>query len=346
MDATIFSFLLQDAATNGAIYALLALALVLVFAVTRILFIPQGEFVAFGALTYAMLEIGVVPGTVWLLLCFGLAAFAVEMYSSRRAMTARKVALEAASKVLLPAAIAVAVILIAPSKPGPLLASLLTVVMVAPMGPYLYRFAFQPMAEASILVLFIAAVAIHLALTGLSLVFFGPEGLRASPLSGDMFEIGPLLVTGQSLSVYALAIGLMGGLYLFFSRTLWGKALAATAVNRLGARLVGIPTTLSGKVAFTLAAAMGAVSGVLLAPMTTVYYDTGFIIGLKGFIAAIIGGLVSFPLAAAAALGVGLVEAFASFYASPFKEIIVFMLIIPVLIWRSLVTHHVEDEEE
>ena len=76
----------------------------------------------------------------------------------------------------------------------------------------------------------------------------------------------------------------------------------------------------------------------LIAPVTTVFYDSGFLIGLKGFVAAIVGGLVSYPLAAAAAVFVGIVEAFASFWASSFKEIIVFMIIIPVLLVRSLTT--------
>ena len=120
-------------------------------------------------------------------------------------------------------------------------------------------------------------------------------------------------------------------LWLFFGFTLYGKALRATAVNRLGARLVGIRTTLSGQIAFLLASVIGAISGILIVPITTLYYDTGFLIGLKGFIAAIIGGLVSYPLTAIAALVVGTVEAFSSFYASNFKEVIVFTLILPVL---------------
>jgi len=135
-------------------------------------------------------------------------------------------------------------------------------------------------------------------------------------------------------------------LWLFFGRTLYGKALRATAVNRRGARLVGISTRLSGSLAFTLAAAIGAFSGMLIAPVTTIYYDTGFIMGLKGFVAAIFGGLVSYPVAAVGALFVGILEAFSSFWASAYKEVIVFTLIIPVLLWRSFSTrHHVGDDE-
>jgi hypothetical protein len=73
-------------------------------------------------------------------------------------------------------------------------------------------------------------------------------------------------------------------------------------------------------------------SGILIAPITTVYYDTGFLIGLKGFVGAIIGGLASYPLAAFGAVLVGLLESFASFWASAFKEVLVFTLIIPVLL--------------
>jgi branched-chain amino acid transport system permease protein len=83
----------------------------------------------------------------------------------------------------------------------------------------------------------------------------------------------------------------------------------------------------------------------LIAPITTVYYDTGFLIGLKGFVGAIIGGLASYPVAAAGSLLVGVLESFSSFWASAYKEVIVFTLIIPVLVWRSFSTHHVDEEE-
>jgi len=116
-------------------------------------------------------------------------------------------------------------------------------------------------------------------------------------------------------------------------------------MNRVGARLMGIPTGLAGDLSFALAALIGAISGLLIAPITTVYYDTGFLIGLKGFVAAIIGGLASYPVALLGALVVGLLEAFSSFWASAFKEVIVFTLIVPVLLWRSLNSPVIEDEE-
>jgi branched-chain amino acid transport system permease protein len=87
------------------------------------------------------------------------------------------------------------------------------------------------------------------------------------------------------------------------------------------------------------------VSGLLIGPMTTIYYDSGFLIGLKGFVAAIFGGLVSYPLTAFAAILIGVFESYSTFFASAFKEVIVFSLIIPVLLWLSLAGVSTEEEE-
>ncbi|MEY4909230.1 MAG: hypothetical protein RL260_2948, partial [Pseudomonadota bacterium] len=116
------------------------------------------------------------------------------------------------------------------------------------------------------------------------------------------------------------------------------------AVNRLGARLMGISTVQAGRLSFTMAAFIGALSGLLIGPTTTVFYDSGFLIGLKGFVAAVFGGLASYPLALVGAVGVGLLESFGSFWASSFKEVIVFTSILPVLLWRSLRDPHTEED--
>ncbi len=139
---------------------------------------------------------------------------------------------------------------------------------------------------------------------------------------------------------------IIAALSLFFTTTVPGKALRATAVNRLGARLMGIPVARSGRLAFLLAGLIGAFSGVLIGPITTMYYDSGFLIGLKGFVGAIIGGLGSYAIAAGGAVLVGLMEAYSSFYASAYKEVLVFTLIVPVLAWRSLQSHSLLEEDE
>jgi branched-chain amino acid transport system permease protein len=345
MNTPILLFLIQDGLLNGAIYALLGLALVLVFAVTRIIFIPQGEFVAYGGLTFALLSTGTVPGTVWLLVVFGVAAFVAEFWRKRHVFTLRWSMRHLAGTIVLPGAVLLLTKLLARPDQSVWVNLALTLAIVAPMGPYVYRVAFQPIADASILTLLIAAVGVHLSMVGLGLVFFGAEGLRAPALTDASFDLGLLPVSGQTIAVFVVAAILIAGLYIFFDRMLHGKALRATAINRLGARLVGIPAANAGQLAFLLASALGAVSGILIAPVTTIYYDTGFLIGLKGFVAAIVGALASYPVTALAAFGVGLVEAFASFYASNFKEVIVFVLIVPVLMWRSLQTTHIEEDE-
>lgn len=346
MNSTIALFLAQDGIISGAIYGLLGITLVLVFAVTRVIFVPQGEFVAWGALTVAALEAGTVPGTAWLLAGLGIAAALIEIVRDRNELTPRGIGLILMRDVVAPIALLAAIIWLAPMRPGLLVQIALTLALLVPMGPLVYRLAFQPLADASVLVLFIASIGVHFALVGLGLVFFGAEGVRNAPFIDASFPLGPMMVKMQSVLVLLVTALVLAGLYVFFERTMAGKALRATAVNRLGARLVGIPVRATGRIAFSLAAAIGALSGILIGPLTTIYYDTGFLIGLKGFVAAIIAGLASYPLTALAALLVGLLESYSAFFASAFKEVIVFSLLIPVLLWRSFAGGHHDDEEE
>jgi len=341
MTPDIAAILVQDGVVNGAIYALLALCLVLVFAVTRIVLIPQGEFVAFGALTYAALADGHIPASLTLLAVLALAAF------FKGALTEPADGLRhlAVSTLAVPTVAIFGCLVLTGLHPGPWVAAALAVGVVAPMAPLIYRLGFQPLARASTLVLLIAAVGVHLALTGLGLLAFGPEGLRGPPLTEGSITLGPLLIRAQQLWVVGAAIAVMAALAVYFAATLSGRALRATAVNRIGARLVGIETAAAGRRAFTMAGLIGAGSGVLLSPLTTVYYDSGFLIGLKGFVAAIFAGMAVYPAAVIAAIGVGIVESFSAFWASPFKEAIVFATIIPVLIWRSLSAGAVDEDD-
>ena len=344
MDFTIASILALDGVTNGAVYALLALATVLLFAVTRVIFIPQGEFVAFGALTLATLQLGQVPGTVWFLLVLaGLAALTEAGEGWRARRPAARIAKEVLTTLAYPVAISLVAIWAAPKQFPLLVQAALTLALVTPFGGLIYRLAYESLADASVLVLLIVSVGVHFALTGLGLYFFGAEGFRNPSFWDERFTLGPLSLSGQTLIVFAVSIALIVMLWLFFEKSLWGKALRATAVNRLGARLMGISSTGAGRLSFTMAAFIGALSGLLIGPTTTVFYDSGFLIGLKGFVAAVFAGLSSYPLALVGAIGVGLLESFGSFWASAFKEVIVFSAILPVLLWRSLRDPHGEE---
>jgi branched-chain amino acid transport system permease protein len=345
MDLNIASILLLDGLTNAAIYALLGLATVLVFSVTRIIFIPQGEFVTYGALTLAIFQTGQVPGTVWLLLLLAALAALAEGWQHWQRQRVLMQAAKAALKVMvLPSVIAALAVWAAPQQLPLMLQAALTLAIVAAFGPLVYRLAYQSLADASSLVLLIVSVGVHFALTGLGLLFFGAEGYRNPAFWDDRFAFAGLSITGQTGIIFVATVALMVLLWLFFERTLYGKALRATAVNRLGARLMGISSQSAGQLTLMMAALIGALSGLLIGPTTTVFYDSGFLIGLKGFVAAVVGGLASYPVAALGALLVGVVEAFGSFWASAFKEVIVFTMILPVLFWRSLRSGHSDEE--
>ena len=345
MDFSIASILLLDGVTNGAIYALLGLATVLVFTVTRIIFIPQGEFVAYGALTLAMLQTGKIPGTVWLLIILALVAALMEGVARWRHHAHIGRAMQAALKTLLfPAVIAGVSIWAAPQQFPMGVQAALSVAIVTAFGPLVYRVAYQSLESATPLVLLIVSVGVHFAMTGLGLLFFGAEGFRNPSFWNERFLLGPVTLSGQMVIIFSVSLALIVLLWLYFERSLGGKALRATAVNRTGARLMGISSHSAGQLTFLLAALIGALSGLLIGPTTTVFYDSGFLIGLKGFVAAVIGGLASYPGALIGALFVGIVEAFGAFWASAFKEVIVFTLILPVLLARSLRGGHSDEE--
>ncbi|MFO1324568.1 MAG: branched-chain amino acid ABC transporter permease [Burkholderiales bacterium] len=345
MDATIAVLLTQDGITNGAIYALLALALVLVFTVTRVVWVPSGEFVAWGTLTLAGLQLGKASGIVGLIVGMAAVAGAMETWQLLRAGEGRRLPRRLALWCGVPLVVAGLLAWLAPMQPPLPVQVVLALAAVTALGPLLYRIAYQPLAEASVLVLLIVSVALHFAMLGFGLWFFGAEGSRTPAFSSESFTVGGVNVSVQSLLVVGTSVALIGALALFFGRTLYGKALRATAVNRAGARLCGISPEFAGALTFALGALLCAFCGVLIGPITTIYYDSGFLISLKGFVGAIIGGLSSYPIAAAGALLVGIIESFSSFWASAFKEVIVFTLIIPVLLWRSLTTTHHEEEE-
>src|SRR5690625_67957 len=115
-------------------------------------------------------------------------------------------------------------------KELPLAVSVLySLAVVIPLGPMLYKLVYQPVAEASVLVLLIVSVAVHFALTGLGLVFFGAEGWRTPPFMDGVVQIGEMTWSAQTFFVLGTCITLIIVLWLFFGRTLYGKALRATA---------------------------------------------------------------------------------------------------------------------
>jgi branched-chain amino acid transport system permease protein len=345
MNFDIALLLVQDGIVNGAIYALLALSTVLVFQITRVIFIPSGTFVAFGALTLAALQAGKCPATVWLLVGGGFSAAALDIYQQQW-RTRRDLVTILFWYIGYPVALA-ALLQIVKTDNWPVLAQgALCCLILVPLGPVMYRLVYAPVAAASVLVLLIVSIAVDVALVSFGLLAFGSDGTRAPSMIDIDYGLGPLTITGQSLVILGTSVVLIAGLFIFFEHTLEGKALRATAVNRIGARLMGIATGKSGKRAFALAVFIAVCAGLLAAPTTTIYYDTGFLIGLRGLVSAIFGGLASYPLAAVAAILLGIIEAVSAFEASSFKEVIVFSLLIPILLSRTLLSDDPGHEEE
>jgi branched-chain amino acid transport system permease protein len=345
MDGEIAAILAMDGVASGAIYVLIGLGLVLIFAVTRVIFVPFGDIAAFTALSLASLENGIRPGTIGLVVALAVLATAVEVIALVRTHALARLPRALLFYLVLPILPAAAVWWLAGAGLSMPIRIGLSLALVLPIAPLLDRIVFRPIADASVLLLLTVAVALHFALSGLGLMFFGPEGVRTKPLTDISFEVAGMVVNGQTLLVVAAAIVFSGLLFLFFEFTLQGKALRATAINRTGARLMGIRPAATGTMAYLLGSLLAGISGVLIAPVTTIFYDSGFLIGLKAFVGAIIGAMTSYPGTALGAVLVGLLESFTSFWLSPYKEVLVFGLLIPVLLWRSLSFATVDEDE-
>ena len=337
--------------TTGVIYALLGVSIVLVFSVTRVLFVPQGEFVSYAALTMAALQSGVFPATALLIVVVGAACFIQETIRSLRSRVHIRLnewIYRVGRDIVFPSLVCAVVWFAAAKETGLPIQALLTLLILIPLGPMVYRLAFEPVAHASTLTLLIISISVHFALMGLGLVMFGPEGVQTRPFITGVVRIFGIAVQWQAIVVVVTALALVVGLYIYFEHSFMGKALKAMSVNRMGARLVGINTARAGRMTFVIAAALGAVSGILISPLIMVSYDMGFLMSLKGFVGSVFGGLASYPLTALGSIFVGLLESWSSFFASAYKEVIVFTLIIPLLLWLSLVSgdHAHEQEDE
>ena len=211
MTAELALLLAQDGIANGAIYVLVALGIVLTFLVTRVIFVPFGDLVAYAALTLASLQNGQRPGTLWLVLVLALAAFGFEAGGLLRARRWRRLRRAAALWLVLPAVpVLAAWLLQGRAVPDPVLV-LVSIGLVLPMGPLLYRIAFRPIADAPVLVLLIVAVVLHFAISGVALMFFGPEGMRPHLLVEGAVAVGGLQFSGQMLLMLGASAADGGG---------------------------------------------------------------------------------------------------------------------------------------
>jgi branched-chain amino acid transport system permease protein len=213
------------------------------------------------------------------------------------------------------------------------LAALMAVIGTVAVGFALHRFAIEPARDASAVALIMITIGASIFIRGGAQVVFDKRFHSLPHLFGtDPIRVGGATILPQSLVVLAGAAAIVILLWLFIDRTLVGKALIATAANRLAARLVGIDTKRIVGLSFALSAAIGAVAGILITPLTLTSYDVGILLALKGFAAAMLGGIGSALGAVVGGLLLGMLEAFgAGYISSKYKDAIAFLVILAVL---------------
>jgi branched-chain amino acid transport system permease protein len=214
------------------------------------------------------------------------------------------------------------------------LAALLAVVLTIAVGLALHRFAIEPARGASAVVLIMITIGASIFLRGAAQIVFDKRFHSLPPLFGiEPLRLGGAAVLPQSVVVLAGAALIVVLLWVFIDRTLIGKAVLATAANRLAARLVGIDTRRIVGLSFAVSAAIGAVAGILITPITLTSYDVGTLLALKGFAAAMLGGIGSALGAVIGGLLLGMLEAFSAGYvSSKYKEAVAFVVILAVLL--------------
>ena len=225
-----------------------------------------------------------------------------------------------------------AVALLATGMPLSLAVALALCVAVV-VGLLLDKLAIEPARNAGTVTLIIITIGASLFLRGLAQLVWDKRIHVLPAFSGEQ----PIAFAGatllpQSLWVLGVTAVAVAALSWFFGRTLFGKAMLASSYNPLAARLMGIQTRTVLLVSFGLAALLGALAGVLTAPITFTSYDSGVMLGLKGFAAAMLGGLGSFAGAVVGGLVLGLLESLsAGFVSSAYKDAIAFLVLLALL---------------
>ena len=215
-------------------------------------------------------------------------------------------------------------------------AIVLAVAIAALVGLVVEKLAIEPAGNAEVVTLIIITIGASLTLRGLVQIFLGKGNHALPPFSGET----PIAVLGatllpQSLWVMGVTLVVVATLAWFFGRTILGKAVLATAYNKLAAQLVGVNTRFILLLSFGMAAALGALGGILVAPITYTSYDAGIMMGLKGFVAATLGGLGSGVGVIVGGLLLGAVEAMtAGYISSAYKDAMPFVLILLILFFR------------
>ncbi len=216
------------------------------------------------------------------------------------------------------------------------LSFLLTVAVVTGVGALMERLTINPLKNATVLTMIIVTIAVSILLKGFAMFTWGKDPYIFPPFSRTepIFIFGAAIQT-QTLWVLFITAVVVVLLSLFFKKTRYGKAMLACADNPEAARLVGIKVNIMVLISFALSAAIGAVAGAVITPISLMEYDRGALLGLKGFGAAVLGGLGSFYGAVVAGFFLGIVESLcAGLLSSGYKDAVALLLLLLVLFVR------------
>lgn len=214
--------------------------------------------------------------------------------------------------------------------------AVLAVVFVVLVGVLVHQLVVAPLRRASLLSLIMATLGVSLFVQNAALVAWGPRGAALPAFSGsEPIRFGEVAIVPQSLWVIAMAVVVLVALYLLNNRTTFGKKMTATATQPLAAGLVGISTGSMIRWSFAISSAVGALAGLFLAAMVPMNFASGTSFGLKGFIAAVLGGWGKASGAMVGGLALGIIETYAAgFLPTGYKDAISFLVLILILYYR------------
>ncbi len=209
----------------------------------------------------------------------------------------------------------------------------ISIVVVAMVGVALEQGPIRRSKNRDILTLVMITVGASISFRGASMLLWGKNTHIFQGIGGESpVIIWNAAILPQTFFILAISLAVLGCLYLFFHRTLVGKAMRAAADNPYGAVLIGISVKRLVALAFALSGALGALAGILITPITSMSYDAGLMLGLKGFSAGILGGYGSTVGAVAGGLILGILESFgAGFISSAYKDAIAFLILLAIL---------------
>ncbi len=214
-------------------------------------------------------------------------------------------------------------------------AALAGVLAVAALAVVVERVAIAPARGSSTVAYIILTLGVSIALKAAALLVWGADGRALPAVAEGTMQLGGVVITPQDLAVFVATALVAAVLYGFFERTLTGKAFRACAEQQVAARLVGISPARMSRLAFALAGAAAAVAGILVSPIELTSWDSGLFLGLKGFVAASLAGMVSIPGAILGGLLLGVVESLSGGYVSSgLKDAVAFFVLLVVLVLR------------